>query len=148
MQHVARIMYRRCINILINTGLLSYAWNTLYVIHAWYCLLVCLCWLCPLLRFRIDDNFRRENTSAGAVPSFDTVLLYLLQELWEYFYRSSFFSFLIVNLRKKVPILSGLVLTCRISQLIWVLISYFLACKGWSLRSKIKLGRNFALQKS
>lgn len=75
MQHVARIMYRMCINILISTGLLSYAWNTLCVIHAWFCLLVCLCWLRPLLRFRIDGDSRREDNSAGAVPSLDTVLL-------------------------------------------------------------------------
>lgn len=34
MQHVARFMYRMYINILINTGLLSYALNTLYVIYA------------------------------------------------------------------------------------------------------------------
>lgn len=75
MQHVSRIMYQMCINILINTGLLSYAWNTLCVIHAWFCLLVCLCLLRPLLHFRIDGNSRGEDNSAGAVPSLDTVLL-------------------------------------------------------------------------
>lgn len=33
-QHVARFLYRVCINVLINTGLLSYALSTLYVILA------------------------------------------------------------------------------------------------------------------
>lgn len=34
MQHVARFVYRLCINVLINTGLLSYALSILYVILA------------------------------------------------------------------------------------------------------------------
>jgi len=141
MQHVARIMYRVCVNILVNTGLLSCAWNALYIILAWYCLLVCLCWVRPLLCVRVDDNFRRENTCAGAVPSFDTVLLlvFIARAMGRFLQVFISFSFLIVNLRQKVPILSGLLLTCRISQLIWVLISYFLLCWGWSLWSKIKL---------
>lgn len=101
-----------------------------------------------LFCFRIN-NLRRENTSVGAVPSFDTVLLFVFipRVVEVYFYRSSFLFSLRLTIRKKVPILSGLFLTCRISQLIWFLKSWFLACKGWSLSSKVKLSRNSALKK-
>lgn len=73
-----------------------------------------------LFCFRIS-NLRRENISAGAVPSFDTVLLFVFipRAVEMFFYRSLFTFFLLrLKIRKKVPILSGLFLTCGISQLI------------------------------
>lgn len=105
-------------------------------------------------------SYASESTSKGKMLLVQSRVLmvyrylYLLQKLWKYFYMSSFlflsfffFPPLRLTIRKEVPVLTRLFLTCRISQPIWVLIPYFLACKGWSLRSKIKLGRNSALWK-
>lgn len=47
-----------------------------------------------VLCYTLEPNFRRENNSAGAVPSLiPYCYLYLLQELWEYFYGSLFLFF-------------------------------------------------------